>query len=274
MSTLARLEPDPEAKALAEDMTDADSVMETILRETLDADDSGTITESGRTVCGGSRVLGPISRFPTAVTLPTCPAHRGGTWHTHVTPEQLRRPTNSLPDTANVVFGNLDVSVVVGTQSAHTVVRAADEQAMRERFIDALGFEVEGIGDVSKAAARGEIDPVAARQRVQSELSDLTFRTRTGFNRLTEQTRDVEPPEPGMSQEAQDAFTFMSLAQRQTLPSSSMATAVSQIGDDFDTAGGALGQIADDLDLKESALSTGVGVVVGELVNRIVFDQS
>jgi hypothetical protein len=273
MSTVTKLSPDPEAKALAEEMMEADEVMRTILRETLDASSDGTITESGRTVCGGSRVLGPINRFPTAVTLPTCPMNRGGTWHTHVTPDQLQRPTNSLPDTGNVVFGDLDVSTVVGTKSAHTIVRSTDQEAMKERFIDAVGIDVDGVAGVSRAAAAGEIDPVAARQRVQSELSDLTFRTRTGFTGFREQVQSVEPPEPGESQEQKDAFTFMALTQQALGAGAGMGNAARQIGDDFERAADRLGEVANNFNVKESAVSTSVGVVVGELVNRLVFDQ-
>lgn len=178
---------DPNARALADHMLAMDDVMATILDETIPSESGAEVTESGRTLCGrGTDIHGPLARFPTAVELASCPVGtRGGTWHTHVTQDQLRNPTNSLPDTANVIFDEVDVSVVVGTQSADAVVAAADREATRAAFRDALGADVRSTDEVVDAIISGRVsDPPAARRRVRSRLSPLFDQHRTNFSGL------------------------------------------------------------------------------------------
>lgn len=181
------VEPDPGALSLARDMLGQDDVMREILDETIPNGDGEKVTESGRTVCGSSRdIHGPLARFPTAVELASCPRGiSGGTWHSHVTQDQLRDPTNSLPDTANVVFGDIDVSIVAGTQSAEAVVAPADYDAARAAFSDALGAEVDSTEGVVDAILDRQVkSPSDARRRVRDRLSGLFIRSRTGYGDL------------------------------------------------------------------------------------------
>lgn len=176
--------PDPQAMALAEEMLSMEGVMWDILDETIPSGDETEVRESGRTLCGtNADVQGPLARFPTAVELASCPTgSSGGTWHSHVTRDQLKRPTNSLPDTANVVFGDIDVSVVVGTESAEAVVAAEDRESAAETFRDAIGAEVDTTEGVVDAILDGNIpSPPDARRRVRDRLSTLFVEERVNF---------------------------------------------------------------------------------------------
>lgn len=166
--TASSLSRDPEADALATNMVEKTDLMATIVRETVEEG-----TESGRTACGkASSVRGPLARFPESIELAQCPRSVGGAWHTH--PSNLQSPVNSLPDIANVMFGELDVSIVVGTQSADVVVAGADSDTMVREFQDAIGFEAGRPGDVVRGITSGEVtNPVDARQRVRSRLRPL-----------------------------------------------------------------------------------------------------
>lgn len=176
--------PDGQARALADEMMSMDGVMREILDETIPTGDGEEVRESGRTLCGSSsEVRGPLARFPTAVELASCPvgAH-GGTWHTHVTRDQLKRPSNSLPDTANVVFGEIDVSIVVGTQRSEAIVAAEDRQGAAQEFRDALGVDARTTDDVVEAIIDGQVrDPPDARRRVRHRLSSLFIESDTTF---------------------------------------------------------------------------------------------
>lgn len=178
MAAVARpLARDPAAADLLNTMIEQRDTMRTILEETLEAE-----RESGRTVCGrGGRLRGPLARFPSAVELnASCPLRTGGAWHSHT--HQLRSPEQSLPDTANVVFGNLDVSIVVGVDDSDTLVRAYDRSAMVTAFQDALGLEVTSTSAVVDAIKTGQIpDPPAARTRVRSRFGPLFSRRTTSF---------------------------------------------------------------------------------------------
>lgn len=191
MVGFSRPKPSREAAGLADTMLSDTETMRTILDETIPAQNSRgeRVHESGRTVCGSgdtAKVRGPLARFPTSVELAECPRGvRGGTWHTHVTKSELREPNNSLPDTANVIFGHIDVSIVAGTRNAEAVIAAEDPERAKDAFRNAVGADVESTEDVVDAIISGRIsDPKAARGRVRSKLSGLFERRRTGFGDL------------------------------------------------------------------------------------------
>lgn len=194
------LSPDPEARELAEIMVgpEAEEVHRNILAETLEsAEGDGPILESGRTVCGDlSDVHESINRFQTAVDLPGCPVtDRIGIWHTHVTPDELRSPTHSLPDIANVALGLVDASVVVGAETSHVIVGAEDRAAMKAAFQDAVGVTVEQPADVVHAMERGDIEnPQAAASAATSALGPLTDRPDTAYPALAQRIRSLEAP--------------------------------------------------------------------------------
>lgn len=172
-------------------MIDRDGVQRTILEETLESEKDGQILESGRTMCNSQRdIKGPIKRFPRAVDLQQCPiSGGGGAWHTHVTPDQLLNPENSLPDVSSVVFGQLDVIGVVGTESAEYVMASDDQRAMVREFRDAIGYDVSDQEELLTAVESGRINPRTARRRVRQRMRDLFVREDTGFDDLTEKVR-------------------------------------------------------------------------------------
>lgn len=155
-------------------MTEQTETMADIVEETIAAG-----TESGRTACGrATNVKGPLARFPAAVDLRQCPLSVGGAWHTHTI--DLVAPENSLPDVANVVFGDLDASVVVGSQTSDVFVRADDRAAMADAFRDAVGMDARSTQDVVQAIEDGRIsDPPAARSRVRKRMAPLFRRPST-----------------------------------------------------------------------------------------------
>jgi hypothetical protein len=175
-------------------MIQRDEVMRTILEETLESGRQGNLTESGRTVCGTAKQpLPPILRRYAQVTLPTCPRTVGGTWHTHITRDQLINPENSLPDWANVVFGVIDVSIVVGAETSEVVVGSADRSKMQHELRQVLGVDVDSPEEVVEAIIDGEVqNPPMARVRLRQQLSPLVFEVETSFSDLARDIRSTD----------------------------------------------------------------------------------
>lgn len=188
------LSPDGDAKWFAMKMLASDRTMRAILDETVTSGENGQMTESGRTACGGlSDMAGPLSRFPRAVDLAECPRDLAGTYHTHVTTNQLLNPTHSLPDMANVAFRGLDVSVIVGAETADVLVVAEDREEMAESFRNVLGIDARNTSDVVSAIDDGRIrDPARARQRLRREFSSLFESHPTGYDGLRERIRRLD----------------------------------------------------------------------------------
>ncbi|MFW5900675.1 MAG: hypothetical protein ACOCTH_02745, partial [Halodesulfurarchaeum sp.] len=178
------LRPSEGALTLAEHMIERGDVMSDILNETIQSAKAGRIKEAGRTFCpGGGEVRGPLKRYPRAVDLASCPVSRGGTFHTHVTADELLHPENSLPDMANVVYGLTDVSAVVGTRSMDMVLAPKEDQAEDAvaRFENAIGESISGPRELHNAITSGRIRPTTARKRAREALGDLVHTVETGF---------------------------------------------------------------------------------------------
>lgn len=265
----AQVTPDESAYDLASRMLSDDETQREIISETLTAAEEGGITESGRTACGdGSRILGPQGRHPTSVNLSMCPFERGGAWHTHVTPDEVRDPNNSIPDMANVVYGLLDVSVVSGTRSSEAIVRADDPDAAREEFNDALGIQASSPKDVVDALMDGRIpDPADAAERVRSRLSSLFKRVRNGFSDLDAWANDVEYGMVSMQMYEHDAVAYS------TYTSGAVHGYGNHMVQSFADATASTHQLADrvDVDIANVVLSTAIGTVVGRIVTRALF---
>lgn len=193
-----RVTPDPGALNLAKEMMSMEGVMWDILDETIpeDGNEDTVVRESGRTICAAqSDIKGPLARFPTSVELASCPRGTGGTWHSHVTRDQLQSPSNSLPDTANVIFGEVDVSVVVGTQGAEAVVKPQDPDAGVATFRNAIGADVASSKDVVDAILGGRIpDPTEARRRVRSKMGTLFHTRNLHFSELNRRLQTTGIP--------------------------------------------------------------------------------
>jgi len=186
-------EPCSKADTLAERLVDNGELQLTLLDETLSAQRTyGELREAGRTVCviddlGDKETLLHLDRYTDAVDLQKCSeeARLTGIYHTHTTPTQLRTPSHSLPDYANVIYGLADVSVVVGTESLSVVTAPSSDTAdtVRDEFENVLGIRVDSPQDVVDAINSGRLaDPAAARQRVREALGELVVDVSPGFD--------------------------------------------------------------------------------------------
>jgi len=187
------LRPDPRAKELAEKMVMAEHTMHEILEETVSSAENGEVLESGRTVCGSiTTAEHPIQRFPKSVDLESCPRGVSGTWHSHVRQSELLEPEHSLPDMANVVFGAVDSSVVVGARRSDVFMASDDRDAMRRSFQNVLGLDVQGTSGVVEAIEDGEItDYGNVRDRVRSEFSGLFRTVDMPFGTMEQRVREI-----------------------------------------------------------------------------------
>jgi hypothetical protein len=271
VTAATNLTPDPEAQNLAQQMLAAHGVQETVLTETIESAEEGRVRESGRTVCSPEDdPIHPRGRYRTSVSLASCPRNRGGTFHSHVTQDQLRNPENSLPDMANIVYGNADVSVVVGTRGSEAFYRAEDEKAMRTAFEEAVGGSFNSADGLVQEILSGTINPPEARDRVQSRLSPLFSAGGARFPELDERVASAPVSLSQRDFEMEEAFTFMAAGAQNR---SDLEQSIRDISDNAAISGAQLSRWINALGLKEQALSTGVGVVVGELVNQILFNR-
>lgn len=179
-----QVQADPAAYDVVDFMLGQRGALDDILDETLSGIDDGDIRESGRTFCPGapSSVLGPHARFPLAVELRECPFGSAGVVHSHVTPHELLAPEHSLPDMGNVLFTEIDASVVLGAETSDVMVAPANKAVARDAFRDALGATVDSTEDIVAAIESREIgNPPAARQRARDALAPLFSMTDTAF---------------------------------------------------------------------------------------------
>lgn len=251
------------ATELATRMVENHDVMRTIIGETLSDAVDGDIREAGRTKCPeGGEIKGPLGRFPRAVDLAPCPREVGGTWHTHVTPDEIRNPVNSLPDMANVVFGLTDVSVVAGTETADVVVSETDETDAVAVFQNAIGETVSSTEDVVAAIEDGRIAPETARERAREALSELVFRVETGYGDLNRMVAQVPPDNWAAAHGSgrNEAFTGNMVGTRTFAPES------------FDEASKRAEQALSNSSVTQIAFSTAIGTIVGNIVEGALFD--
>ena len=255
--------PHPVAEELADRMVERDDIMRTLVDETLSSAEEGNIREAGRTKCPNNNTIkGPLARVPRAVDLASCPREMGGTWHTHVTPEEMKNPVNSIPDMANVIYALTDVSVVVGSETADVVVGPDNHEKAQDVFENALGLEASGVEDVTAALENGRLDPMTARQRARRKLDPLIFRVETGYTEFDERI-DTMPPEnwaaihgSGMNEEFTGNMTAMTAFEPESFRKAAEA------------GNGAIG----DINIAEIAVSTAIGTIVGNFVDRTLFD--
>lgn len=168
-----------------------------VLEETLDAAiNGGQITESGRTWCSSDargELRGPVERLPAAIELEGCPpGDLVVTWHTHTSREQLFNPEHSLPDIANLAFGNVDVSIVPGIESDHVIIAPDNRAAMADAFRNATGLDVSSPQDVTAAINDGTISAAASlRDRTFDQFGGLVQRVDADRSDLAPIARDV-----------------------------------------------------------------------------------
>lgn len=261
-----------EASDLGFSLGDAVEVQEQILLETIESAEMGQPRESGRTACGNSQnVRAPIARFPEAVRLSGCPIGVTGIWHTHPTLKGLREPEHSLPDWANVVFTDLDASMVVGVETSELIVTSEDRSAMIQAFQNALGLNVEGVNDVVHAVLSGKIpDPDSARERVRQELQPLVMRVNTSFpvlrDRVDQLQHTIQPREPTVSMKVCGcayctAYSHGYSGKTQALHQRAKACQPML----YQTTAG--------ISVRQLAVATMIGNVVGQLTDKVLFGE-
>lgn len=253
---------DPDATQLATRMLEEREVMRTIVEETLESAAEGDIREAGRTKCpeNGS-IRGPLDRFPRAIDLAPCPLEVGGTWHTHVTPREIRNPVNSLPDMANVIYGLTNVSIVVGTETADVFVSPKDREEGEKQFENIIGYEAGGTEGVTEAIAEGRINPSPARERVRDKMGILSFSAPTGFEDLEREIESI----PAHNW----AAPFGSGRDEVFTGNRGGMTAFGPQA--FDNGAQELDSLINRSEIGSIAVSTAIGTLIGGAIDRVVF---
>lgn len=271
MSQAVLFAPDEDALSLAEELADAEDVHRDILQETIESGEGGAILESGRTVCGTlANVKSPIRRFSRRVTLDVCPISVAGGLHSHVTEPELKSPGNSLPDIATVVYGQMDVSGVVGTDSAEFFVRADDQQAAKQEFNEILGVETSNPEAVVDGIMDGSIDPNRARAAVRTRLGSLFMTRPTGYYDLRERVEalfPVEEPVAVAQYDVHEAQVFQVLRQTEEEEQNTFdrLAAIEEQLAAVETPG--------DDSITNLAIGATVGTVVGSVIERVVVNR-
>ena len=264
MEAQTEIQRDERATELATFMLEQHDTMREIVEETLTSAQAGNIKEAGRTLCpSNTEIRGPLNRFPRAIDLAACPVGKGGTWHTHVTPREIRSPVNSLPDMANVVYGLTSVSIVVGTETADVIVAPEDQQAGEEAFQNAIGSTIDGPRDLSDAIRAGRIPPTESRQRARQALDPVVYQVQTGYSGLEEMVSSI-PPENWAAPYGSgrdESFSGNRAGMTAFTPQSFQTAA--QVGEN----------IAIDADIRDEIITTAIGTIVGGIVARAVFGE-
>lgn len=271
------LEPSPTAESILGMMVDREDVQRTILQETIESANGGQILESGRTLCSSqTQIRGPLARYPRAVDLQQCPiSGGGGAWHTHVTPQQLLKPENSLPDIGSVVFGQLDVIAVVGSDSAEYVMAAEDREAMMQEFRDAIGADIQEQSQLVSAIESGRIQPLTARRRVRQRMSNLFTTQQTGYGSISTQVRGMFQT---TASQPEQSYERVELAMHKHKRGPDYAEGMAHPL----TANEVTGMMADETEkrlvdvvpksIRSTATGAAIGTVVGNLVDSLFFE--
>lgn len=263
------IEPDPGAVALANVMLAQDDTQREILSETIEAANSGNPRESGRTYCAAlGSTHGPIESSARSIDLRTCVVGRGGIWHTHPGDRGLSTPINSLPDMANVVFGDVDASIVPGTDTADVIVAPEDRKIAQAELRRAIGADVQSPGDVRDVIMSANVDPVEARERARAALSGLLFTADTGYTDLSASAPVSPRGHAATSSQAVCACTTHSGSDQPE----SASECLQRVDDQFEAAAEEIEKKANGMNISGIAISAAVGNVVGEVVNRVLFD--
>lgn len=265
--------PDPSAMDLADQMVLETELKSDIITETLESAETGQILESGRTVCPKQGdVHGPLSRLPTSVEMRSCPVGVGGAWHTHVTEDELLNPENSIPDIGTVVFDQLDVIAVAGTETAEYFVAPDDRSTFLQEFNDALGVEVHTMDELVDVVQSREVDLDEAHDRIRAQFSDLFFRTPTGFPALTDRVHDLAPGSvfASMNYSEAEVRAFYRPAEYPMPESVRFRQRCRECSTAAETTLKSI--LPGGEEIGSTATGAAVGTVVGTLVERVLFD--
>lgn len=166
--------PTIEAESLFETMLSKVGLQQEILSETIESAEDGHPKEAGRTICNESSVKDALNRFDRAVELQQCPSGSAAIMHSHVSVPQLRTPEHSLPDIGNVLFNDIDVSMVLGVEEHDVLLAPEDSDAAVSTFQQTIGVEATSTKEVVKGLKDGSIrDYAGTRRRVRGRLPQL-----------------------------------------------------------------------------------------------------
>lgn len=268
----------------AEEMIAAAGIGDEIVAETIQSGiDEGTLTESGRTWCSSvGEFERPLARFPAAVDLNGCPpGDITAVWHTHTSEGELRNPTHSLPDYANVVSGLADVSVISGAETDHVLMGAADRDEMARRFENALGVELDDPLDVTAAVQDGRIPNLyAARDAVDQEFEALTARVDAQRPDLLTAVDDLfDPDTPEVMESTCEGVSEIECdpdtpgGDTVAPPPPPTARAPARLRSEARTVSAPLENAAERFDLVDTVVGTAVGMFTSRLLERAVFGE-
>jgi len=268
-------QPDPDAAAFAREMARKDGIKLEIIEETVKSHESGQILESGRTVCGDfDSVYGPIGRFPKSVQLRRCGGNQlSGAYHSHVTPDELRSPKNSLADMALVAFGGMDVINVTGTETEEFFIAPRDDTAFADDFAEVVGAD--SVRDIVSAIASGEMEPEEGQRRVREAFPALIMERPTGLGEAAPMIPATTVPRY-LSKKPYDAIEAHAFyIPQMPSPGGSLGMECSHFRARVDEAGEKMERVAPDgigNKLQDEVIATTVGLVVGRVVEGILFE--
>lgn len=171
VSSPESFEPAEHAVRMAREAETAEELQRDIIEEAIEEG-----TEAGRTICGSKeKAKEPLARAFGSVILPNCPIDHRGLIHAGGG-HDLRAPTNSVLDIANVLFGGASVVMVTGTRRSDLFLAPVEDQLDEARllFQNAIGLEVESLEEVIEARNDNRIlNPIAANRKLREELAPL-----------------------------------------------------------------------------------------------------
>lgn len=272
------LSPGREASEVAEAILSEHDVLESVLEETLDKHYSGEIKESGRTFCpDAGKVRDPKARYPKAVALRECPNGRVGLLHSHVTPAELLNPQHSIPDMANVFLEGADASVVVGAETSDVLVAPQDRAYAREEFLDAIGVDAEGAGELADALRGGRVaDIPQRREAARDSLAPLFSREDTAHPHLESDIHDIAQYGARSPIEEEAGYCgCMTYLDREPTTGRGFAESCRQMPNRFDSCGNLASRTRNEafegVNVRHEIVGAALGAIVGTITTRIVF---
>jgi len=196
MQQTMSLQPTEEARQTGAALVGATDLQRTVLAETIASGERGRLVESGRSVCGGQRILRPLQRNARSVMLADCPPGGGeGFLHAHITKRGLTTSEHSLVDMSVVFLTDTEASLVVGAQESDLCLAPQSPAEAAGVLSDVLGVEVRTPFDVLGAIGAGHIpNPPDARRRIRSALPQLFESHQTPFPDLADRILRLSIP--------------------------------------------------------------------------------
>jgi hypothetical protein len=168
---------------------------------------------------------------------------------------------------ANVIYHNVNVSVVVGTDTAEVMTAPTNKSVMAQQFEDALGISAGSTRAVVAALKSGDIErPAQARERVKDQMGELFTRRRTGFDDLALEVQSLFQGESAPIASALYGMVEYAHLSPDMDPSRKTveASTCEHIRERMRSSGRLAFNIAEGIDLRN--------IVIGSLISNIVTD--